>query len=288
MCFLSAGISSCTGYLKDPEDEYQLEELQPGTLSCELNKNKSFEEIIIKNGSGSYYVSSSDDFIVQASVEGNKVRILGMRKGNAFIKVMDVDGNNYGAAYIEVRVQEDIERRQYSTERVYVQQGKQRLLHPEFDGYQYDWMVADQDIALTQISPTEVILNGLKEGRTTIEVSKDFWTVQKFDVFVMKQLPLLIDLGKITFTVTAENLEKGMQFGTGGVKVGNGKYELHVSDESVLEAWIYPNRADYNNYEYNSAGITYCPKKPGTTTVTVTDLISGEQKVITVTVILKE
>ena len=133
----------------------------------------------------------------------------------------------------------------------------------------YTAEVADEAIASAKVVPSGIRIVGLKEGNTTVSV-KDNATgaVGKCEITVsmrafkldLPELPLTFPYGETRII---------------GILSGNGTYSVKSADPAIA------------GVEYQSGQFVITGIKPGTTTVTLTDDISGESREVEVVITLK-
>jgi len=133
----------------------------------------------------------------------------------------------------------------------------------------YTAEVADEVIASAKVVPSGIRIVGLKEGNTTVSV-KDNATgaVGKCEITVsmrafkldLPELPLTFPYGETRII---------------GILSGNGTYSVKSADPAIA------------GVEYQSGQFVITGIKPGTTTVTLTDDISGETREVEVVITLK-
>ncbi len=284
---LASGLSSCTGYLKDAD--IHAEQLKVSEAYFVLNNKTSYAEVFILNGTGSYHAECSNPHVVQTILKGNRLYILGMEYGDVSIKVWDAKDPDCIPVEILVNVTESIPRIHYAEQIIYVKKGEQRLLHPSFPSDTYTWETEDKAVASVRVTTEGYVLKGSKTGITAISVSKEYWVVQPYIVVVVDQYPLILSDYVFSWSATAEELEQGLDIPMGlMVKVGYGKYEISSTDEDIVSPSIHQISIDTDTDElYNPAYIFFKTRKIGNTTVTVTDLTTGEQATIYVNIKLK-
>lgn len=133
----------------------------------------------------------------------------------------------------------------------------------------YTAEVADEAIASAKVVPSGIRIVGLKEGNTTVSV-KDNATgaVGKCEITVsmrafkldLPELPLTFPYGETRII---------------GILSGNGTYSVKSADPAIA------------GVEYQSGQFVISGIKPGKTTVTLTDDISGESREVEVVITLK-
>lgn len=133
----------------------------------------------------------------------------------------------------------------------------------------YTAEVADEAIASAKVVPSGIRIVGLKEGNTTVSV-KDNATgaVGKCEITVsmrafkldLPELPLTFPYGETRII---------------GILSGNGTYSVKSADPAIA------------GVEYQSGQFVITGIKPGKTTVTLTDDISGESREVEVVITLK-
>lgn len=133
----------------------------------------------------------------------------------------------------------------------------------------YTAEVADEDIASAKVGPSGIRIVGLKEGNTTVSV-KDNATgaVGKCEITVsMRAFKLDLPEPTLTFPYGETRII--------GILSGNGTYSVKSADPAIA------------GVEYQSGQFVITGIKPGTTTVTLTDDISGESREVEVVITLK-
>ena len=133
----------------------------------------------------------------------------------------------------------------------------------------YTAEVADEAIASAKIVPSGIRIVGLKEGDTTVSV-KDNATgaVGKCEITVsMRAFKLDLPEPTLTFPYGETRII--------GILSGNGTYSVKSADPAIA------------GVEYQSGQFVITGIKPGTTTVTLTDDISGESREVEVVITLK-
>lgn len=133
----------------------------------------------------------------------------------------------------------------------------------------YTAEVADEAIASAKVGPSGIRIVGLKEGNTTVSV-KDNATgaVGRCEITVsmrafkldLPELPLTFPYGETRII---------------GILSGNGTYSVKSADPAIA------------GVEYQSGQFVITGIKPGKTTVTLTDDISGESREVEVVITLK-
>ena len=133
----------------------------------------------------------------------------------------------------------------------------------------YTAEVADEAIASAKVGPSGIRIVGLKEGNTTVSV-KDNATgaVGRCEITVsmrafkldLPELPLTFPYGETRII---------------GILSGNGTYSVKSADPAIA------------GVEYQSGQFVISGIKPGKTTVTLTDDISGESREVEVVITLK-
>ncbi len=286
LLFFATALPSCTGYLKDSlDDSGATEKLQLSAKSCELNKQKTYAEIKINNGSGRYYALPTDLSIATATVEGNVVRIFGIGAGEAYFKVVD-DGNaDFSPAEIRVTVKENIERLYAPSKTLYIKKDDLRLLNPTHPSKDCDWTIADQTIASLSTSSTGTSLQANRVGETWMTISKEYWTIQEYVIKVVEQYDLM--LSGTSFRLITQKL--GIDMGICIIQVGNGQYSVESSDETIATASIKEYNGDeYNDTLWNPAIVWVKALKPGRVSLGVTDLVTGKLSVINLIIELRQ
>lgn len=133
----------------------------------------------------------------------------------------------------------------------------------------YTAEVADETIASAKVGPSGIRIVGLKEGNTTVSV-KDNATgaVGKCEITVsMRAFKLDLPEPTLTFPYGETRII--------GILSGNGTYSVKSADPAIA------------GVEYQSGQFVITGIKPGTTTVTLTDDISGESREVEVVITLK-
>lgn len=133
----------------------------------------------------------------------------------------------------------------------------------------YSVEVADETIASAKVAPNGIRIVGLKEGNTTVSV-KDNATgaVGKCEITVsMRAFKLDLPEPTLTFPYGETRII--------GILSGNGTYSVKSADPAIA------------GVEYQSGQFVITGIKPGTTTVTLTDDISGESREVEVVITLK-
>lgn len=133
----------------------------------------------------------------------------------------------------------------------------------------YTAEVADEAIASAKVGPSGIRIVGLKEGNTTVSV-KDNATgaVGKCEITVsMRAFKLDLPEPTLTFPYGETRII--------GILSGNGTYSVKSADPAIA------------GVEYQSGQFVITGIKPGTTTVTLTDDISGESWEVEVVITLK-
>lgn len=133
----------------------------------------------------------------------------------------------------------------------------------------YTAEVADEAIASAKVGPSGIRIVGLKEGNTTVSV-KDNATgaVGKCEITVsMRAFKLDLPEPTLTFPYGETRII--------GILSGNGTYSVKNADPAIA------------GVEYQSGQFVITGIKPGTTTVTLTDDISGESREVEVVITLK-
>lgn len=133
----------------------------------------------------------------------------------------------------------------------------------------YTAEVADEAIASAKVGPSGIRIVGLKEGNTTVSV-KDNATgaVGKCEITVsMRAFKLDLPEPTLTFPYGETRII--------GILSGNGTYSVKSADPAIAGV-------EYQSRQFVITGI-----KPGTTTVTLTDDISGESREVEVVITLK-
>lgn len=133
----------------------------------------------------------------------------------------------------------------------------------------YTAEVADEAIASAKVVPSGIRIVGLKEGNTTVSV-KDNATgaVGKCEITVsMRAFKLDLPEPTLTFPYGETRII--------GILSGNGTYSVKSADPAIA------------GVEYQSGQFVITGIKPGTTTVTLTDDISGESREVEVVITLK-
>ena len=133
----------------------------------------------------------------------------------------------------------------------------------------YTAEVADEAIASAKVGPSGIRIVGLKEGNTTVSV-KDNATgaVGKCEITVsMRAFKLDLPEPTLTFPYGETRII--------GILSGNGTYSVKSADPAIA------------GVEYQSGQFVITGIKPGTTTVTLTDDISGESREVEVVITLK-
>lgn len=133
----------------------------------------------------------------------------------------------------------------------------------------YTAEVADETIASVKVVPSGIRIVGLKEGNTTVSV-KDNATgaVGKCEITVsMRAFKLDLPEPTLTFPYGETRII--------GILSGNGTYSVKSADPAIA------------GVEYQSGQFVITGIKPGTTTVTLTDDISGESREVEVVITLK-
>lgn len=133
----------------------------------------------------------------------------------------------------------------------------------------YTAEVADEAIASAKVVPSGIRIVGLKEGNTTVSV-KDNATgaVGKCEITVsMRAFKLDLPEPTLTFPYGETRII--------GILSGNGTYSVKSADPAIA------------GVEYQSGQFVITGIKPGTTTVTLTDDISGESWEVEVVITLK-
>lgn len=133
----------------------------------------------------------------------------------------------------------------------------------------YTAEVADETIASAKVGPSGIRIAGLKEGNTTVSV-KDNATgaVGKCEITVsMRAFKLDLPEPTLTFPYGETRII--------GILSGNGTYSVKSADPAIA------------GVEYQSGQFVITGIKPGKTTVTLTDDISGESREVEVVITLK-
>ena len=133
----------------------------------------------------------------------------------------------------------------------------------------YTVEVADEAIASAKVVPSGIRIVGLKEGNTTVSV-KDNATgaVGKCEITVsMRAFKLDLPELPLTFPYGESRII--------GILSGNGTYSVKSADPAIA------------GVEYQSGQFVITGIKPGKTTVTLTDDISGESREVEVVITLK-
>lgn len=133
----------------------------------------------------------------------------------------------------------------------------------------YTAEVADEAIASVKVVPSGIRIVGLKEGNTTVSV-KDNATgaVGKCEITVsMRAFKLDLPEPTLTFPYGETRII--------GILSGNGTYSVKSADPAIA------------GVEYQSGQFVITGIKPGKTTVTLTDDISGETREVEVVITLK-
>lgn len=133
----------------------------------------------------------------------------------------------------------------------------------------YTAEVADEAIASAKVVPSGIRIVGLKEGNTTVSV-KDNATgaVGKCEITVsMRAFKLDLPEPTLTFPYGETRII--------GILSGNGTYSVKSADPAIA------------GVEYQSGQFVITGIKPGKTTVTLTDDISGESREVEVVITLK-
>lgn len=133
----------------------------------------------------------------------------------------------------------------------------------------YTAEVADEAIASAKVIPAGIRIVGLKEGNTTVSV-KDNATgaVGKCEITVSMRA-FKLDLPELTLTFPYGETR------IIGILSGNGTYSVKSADTTIA------------GVEYQSGQFVITGIKPGKTTVTLTDDISGESREVEVVITLK-
>ncbi len=213
----------------------------------------------IVSGSGKYDVMSSKKEVATATIEDNKVKVVGAEKGEATITVTDKDTKVKKEIKVVVKPVLDIENAD-----VIVIEGEVATVAIKDGTGKYTVSSSDESIAKATVSENEVKIEGVSTGNATITLTdSDTQNVKEIKVAVKSTLALEKD------ELTVKEGE------TAPVTIikGTGSYEATSSNADVATVKL----------EGETINVTGVAK--GEATITVKDTDTKKEKTIKVTVV---
>lgn len=224
-------------------------------------------QVIVTAGSGDYSVVLPQVTTATAVTHGDTIILHGKADGQVSGVVRD---NRSGmTAQLKVSVTSTQQLLRLSQYDAGLPIGSYLTLSVLSGSGDYTPEVADEAIASAKVGPSGIRIVGLKEGNTTVSV-KDNATgaVGKCEITVsMRAFKLDLPEPTLTFPYGETRII--------GILSGNGTYSVKSADPAIA------------GVEYQSGQFVISGIKPGTTTVTLTDDISGESREVEVVITLK-
>lgn len=224
-------------------------------------------QVIVTAGSGDYSVVLPQVTTATAVTHGDTIILHG--KADGMVSGMVRDNLSGMTAQLKVSVTSTQQLLRLSQYDAGLPIGSYLTLSVLSGSGDYTAEVADEAIASAKVGPSGIRIVGLKEGNTTVSV-KDNATgaVGKCEITVsMRAFKLDLPEPTLTFPYGETRII--------GILSGNGTYSVKSADPAIA------------GVEYQSGQFVITGIKPGTTTVTLTDDISGESREVEVVITLK-
>ncbi len=236
--------------------------LEEFTLSKEevtVQKGEA-REVVITSGSGDYMVKSKNNEVATVELDGTKIVITGVKKGEVQIVVTDLEAR----IAEEIKVVVSVDGLTVSKEAVTVQKGKTGDVAIVSGSGNYEVISADEAVATATLDGGNITISGVKVGETKV-------TVKDTEADTTKEIKVIVSVDGLTVSKEAVTVQKGK---TGDVAIvsGSGNYEVVSADEAVATATL------------DGGNITISGVKVGETKVTVKDTEANTTKEIKVTV----
>lgn len=251
----------------DNDDKLKLSETR-----CELDLKKNHAEIQILRGGGEYQAISSNSRVAYAYIEDNTLYIVGYNSGEAIVTVSDANENN---VFVNVSVTQSIDYPLYSGDDLYLKLGETRTyeMYPVFSST-YSLSVDNEEIASANYKRGDnwedlFVVTAKKIGVSVITIKKGVVIVCQYPLHVVDEYDLYIRDN------TLEMKLKGATISGVSIYRGSGKYKAEVADETIATVSVNATET-HLNFQCNPAVVWVDALKEGNTTITITDMVTGQ------------
>ncbi len=249
-------LTGCPG---DNDDEQML---KLSKSECELSEDSPNIEIKITKGAGNYTVTSSNENVAVALVDGDILYIFATGMGKSTITVTDQNKNK---ATVQVTINEVIRKPFPDSSLVFIKKGTWKTLKYPVEADPGDYIFSeDESIATGRISGNEIIITGMKAGKTDIYLAETIWPRHIFAVTVVDVYDLLINSRDIHYISIGE--ETAFH-----IICGNGNYTIVPSEEGIVSFEKIPYTGQESGIDANPETVKIKALKTGTVELTVTD-----------------
>lgn len=253
-------------------DENQ--ELTVDKVNLVLTNATPFAEISITKGTGKYSVATSDPQVAQSLLLGEKLYITGNNIGSSIITLGDDKGNQ---VKISVVVNEYIARTVPVSSIVFIKKGASKSFSVTKPTTKY--LATDTTTVLQfQESAGNVIVTGLKTGKTTFYCFENYWPNAIYDCRVVEHYDFMVAPSTTSTRIALGNEAEVY------IHTGNGDYTVASSNSTAVSAELRPWPITPTIIESNPMIVHYKGTAVGTSTLTITDKETGLSKALAVTV----
>ena len=241
-------------------------DLQLSTTKLSLVEGSS-GSVSITAGSGEYGVTNLNSNIAKATLNGTTITIQALAVGDAKVVVTDVKSGQI--KIIEVTVTKKVADLQLSTTKLSLVEGNSGTVSITAGSGEYGVTNLNSDIAKATLSGTTITIQALAVGDAKVVVT-DVKTGQKkiIEVTVTKKA------ADLQLSTTKLSLVEGNS-GTVSITAGSGEYGVTNLNSDIAKATL------------NGTTITIQALAVGDAKVVVTDVKTGQKKIIEVTVTKK-
>ncbi len=218
--------------------------------------------VAIKAGTGKYTVTSSDETVAKAVINGQNITITAVAAGTATITITDTDTGKTQEITVTIKPTLVLEAAEAT-----IVAGESATVKIVGGTGQYSVASSDEAVATATIAESVVTIQGVAAGTATVTVT-DTDTGKTQDITATINPVLAIDKKEVSMWVGESN--------TVTITSGTGKYTVASSDKAVATATI------------AESVVTIQGVAAGTATITVTDTNTGKTQDITATVKVKE
>lgn len=249
-------------------EEEQIGPLQVDKSSVVLSTDNPYAAIQIIKGSGSYFVTSSNESVAEYLLLENTLYISGNAMGNAIVTLRDGEGNSIK---IKVEVKNYISRVVPVSTIIFLKKGDTKSIEVTKANAVFAIESGSNSIQVKE-SGNKVLISGLSLGTATLYYFEDFWPTQIYNVQIIEHYLFSISPGSPNISIS--NGKDGELY----IVSGSGSYSLSTSISGIISTELRPYPIAAPLSHNNPAVVYYKAIAPGVSVLTITDNETGESK----------
>jgi hypothetical protein len=249
-------------------EEEQIGPLQVDKSSVVLSTDNPYAAIQIIKGSGSYFVTSSNESVAEYLLLENTLYISGNAMGNAIVTLRDGEGNS---VKIKVEVKNYISRVVPVSTVIFLKKGDTKSIEVTKANAVFAIESGSNSIQVKE-SGNKIMITGLSLGNATLYYFEDFWPTQIYNVQIIEHYLFSISPGSPNISIS--NGKDGELY----IASGSGSYSLSTSTSGIISSELRPYPIAAPLSHNNPAVVYYKAMAPGVSVLTVTDNETGESK----------